>query len=248
MVVTISSFSLVVFSAGSGNRLRPLTFARPKLFVSLRHKTIYEATVEKIEKHGKCAQSTYVIKHHRHAYKPVFRKGHRSTLLRNPFPPNISHCGSSLLTAKHKLIGRTVLINSDLVMGAENIRAFTNQLSSNSKSFVCGLNASASKKPLDFQRVFVDPTGRITSWSLDLQTYNGYVTGPVVLSAAATMELKKHLFDSSFWTVGKQPCFSVLSTLIDLTEFEFVSLDHRKLIEVDTIQDHRETLFKRWVP
>lgn len=237
-----------MFSAGSGNRLRPLTFARPKLFVPLKRKTIYEATVEKIQKHGKCAQSTFVIKHHRRAYKPVFRKGHRISLLRNPFPPNISHCGSSLLAVKHKLSGQTVLINSDLVLEAENIRTVANKFSSNSKSFVFGVDASATNRALDFQRVFVDANGRITSWSLDLQPYTGYVTGPIILSAAATRVLKKLLFNSSFSSVGRQPCFSVISNLIGLTEFEFVPLDHRKLVEVDTIQDHREALFKHWVP
>ena len=248
MVVTISSFSLVVFSAGSGYRLRPLTFARPKLFVPLKRKTIYEATIEKIEQHGKCAQSTFVIKQHRVAYKPVFRKGHRVTLLRNPFPTNLSHCGSSLLAVKHKLSGQTVLINSDLVMGIENIRTIANKFASYNKSFVFGVDASATNRALDFQRVFVDANGIITSWSLDLQPYTGYVTGPIILSAAATRVLRKHLFNSSFSTVGQQPCFSVVSDLISITEFEFVPLDHGKLVEVDTIQDHREALCKHWVP
>ena len=242
----IKKFDLVIFSSGSGSRLRSRAINKPKLLVPINKKTIFENGIVKIAKHPNC-RSVVVIGRDlkREKYKKIRKKlGRDIVYLNNRFPKS-AHCASSILTASEKLRINTLFINSDLVLSDFNVKKITNAAGGCSKVF--GMDQNKLNQNLDLQRLSHDESLSLIEWSLSLKEFNAFVTGPIFLDSVSVKKLVDSLKLDSKENISALPCFTYFSRLIDLIDFKYMALNSTGVLEVDTTQELAAARLKRWV-
>ena len=242
----INKFDLVIFSSGSGSRLRSRAINKPKLLVPIKKKTIFENGIVKLARHPNC-RSVVVIGRNlkREKYKKIRKDlGREIIYLNNKFPKS-AHCASSILTASSKLRFNTLFINSDLVLSDSNVKKIINAAGESSKVF--GMDQKKINKKLDLQRLSHDGSLSLTEWNLELEEFNAFVTGPIFLDTVSVKKLVDSLKLNRKENISALPCFTYFSKLIDVIDFKYMALNSAGVLEIDTTQELAAARLKRWV-
>jgi len=246
MVAIINFFTVVTFSAGSGKRLRPKTYLEPKLLVKVGRKTIFDFTVRFFIESFLCKKCYIVFRERRRRYLSILKKFTCVELVKNFFPPE-SHCASSLYSVYKKLDGGVLFFNSDLILNKPNLNYILKEISNTKLSLIFGINNSSVEPDCDLQRAKISKKGRVVSWSMELNDFDSYITGPFYL-CGKDVKLMKGLLDKRHKNdVINLPCFTFFSELIDEVEINFREINAFGFAEIDNLQDLNLSLYKKWV-
>ena len=246
MVAIINSFTVVAFSAGSGKRLWPKTCSKPKIFVKVGRKKIFNYTLRFFIQNYLCRKTFIIFQKKRQSYLKDFKKFNKLELVKNNFPPD-SHCASSLYSVYKKLEGGVLFFNSDLILNNSNLKYILKEVSKSNHSIVFGVSRKFSKYECDLQRVNSDQHGQIIDWSLALEAFDAYVTGPIYLCEKDVKKMKHILDLAETNSIIKLPCFTFFSNLINEINFRFRKINSYGFAEIDTLKDLSAAKYKNWV-
>ena len=214
----INKFSVVIFSSGSGKRLRPKRFSLPKLFVKIGKKSIFEYTIKQFINSKFCMKTFIIYRNHKRKYLELTRKFNYINLIKNNYPPS-SHCASSLYTIYRRLEGNVIFFNSDIMLNQNNINFVLKEICSSNHSLVFGFNKSVAPVKCDLPRLKITENGKVVSWSMLMNDFDCHLSGPVFLNHQDSRIMEKVLDKIDKNEIIKSPCFTFFSTLVKKIDF-----------------------------
>lgn len=241
-----SKFSVVVFSSGSGKRLRPKTFSLPKLFVKIGKKSIFDYTVKQFIRSKFCTKTYIVYRNYKHHYLHLIKKFNFINLIKNSYPPS-SHCASSLYTVYKRLDGNIVFFNSDLMLSNNNINFILKNISNTKQSLVFGFSRNTAPRECDLPRLQTNKNAKVIKWSMVMNNFDWHLTGPVFLNHEDTKIMKEVLDKINKNEIIKSPCFTFFSTLINKVDYHFKEIEASGYVEIDNHNDLKDSLSRIWV-
>ncbi|MFC1939887.1 bifunctional sugar-1-phosphate nucleotidylyltransferase/acetyltransferase [Chloroflexota bacterium] len=116
----------VILAAGEGNRMRPLTYSRPKVMIPVANKPILEHLLVEIAKAG-IRELVFIVGYHDEQVRDYFGSGDR-------WGVKIDYCSQrkqlgtadALNMAKGLLNGNFLMINGDIIVGQNDISNLAN--------------------------------------------------------------------------------------------------------------------------
>lgn len=232
-VVFSKKFDVVIFAAGLGKRLRPLTINQPKPLVEINGKSIIERLLYEIP--ADCISSlNIVIGYKGDLIKKTIQK------LKFTFPiyfyENLDyekfHCSSSLAITSKILLKGALLFNSDIVFQKGVLQKIL-------KKKIIG-SFVVCRKPnhnieSDLQKVF-SQNGLISNWNLNLINYTSEVLGPVFISPEDGKIISDYI-QKNLVNIKNLPCFTLLSKFLANKKTMEIIISENDCFEIDTIND-----------
>jgi choline kinase len=246
MGVFINKVTLIVFSAGSGKRLMPYTLDCPKIFVSLKNKNIFDFVAAPLISSHICKKVIVVIKNKRRKYSHLINAYTNLSLVANNFDTKC-HCSSSIVAVLEKLEGDVLFLNSDLLLDKLNVRRLIHTVSTSKTSLIFGVEKQAFDTDCDLQKVYVNESGSIASWSMKLDDFSHYVCGPVLIKAPDLEKLKNRVKALGVLKIIDKPCFTFFSEMLTEIDYKLNTLRANGFGEIDTPIDLRNCHFKRLI-
>ncbi|MBJ11468.1 MAG: hypothetical protein CMG62_00085 [Candidatus Marinimicrobia bacterium] len=228
----MKKINVIIPAAGAARRLRPLTNSLPKSLLKINDQSIIAHQLKnlpsdkiekviivlghmdrKIKKHIYSLDLNFPIEYH---YNAMYEK---------------TNCAYSLMIAQNELSHGALLINCDLLFKKKNIIRLLE-----SEHYNVATIREIKDYKTDLQKVKIVDT-KITKWSLNLESANSEVMGPLKISTLAAKELINLYNLQSYDKQLKMHCFSLISKCINKIIFHSISINDNDWHEIDTIED-----------
>ena len=117
----------VILAAGEGSRMRPLTYARPKVMLPLVNRPILEHLLIELVEAG-INQFVFVVGYHEEEIRNYFGSGERwHAVIKYVNQLKQAGTGDALHSAEGLVKGSFLVVNGDVIISSENVRHLANK-------------------------------------------------------------------------------------------------------------------------
>jgi len=154
----------LIFAAGLGTRLKPLTNNIPKALVTFRGKPLLQITIEKLKKYN---IDTFVINVHHFSYKVknflVENNNFNANIILSDETDELLETGGGLFKAREYLKDDDFLIhNVDIISNIDILQMYNQHLKNNALATLAVQNRESNKK------LYFNPANYLCKWKNEI--------------------------------------------------------------------------------